>query len=176
MIIRALADFPPDDQIEKDATIRGEHDEYRYDLTRIWDRRLPICVFTMLNPSTADGKTDDATIRKCMRFAFLWGYGGIIVVNLFAYRATKPAVLRPLAFEVAVGPLNDDYIEAAIDSAECVVCAWGSQKFAEPRALVVTAMLRRVCLLTTPECLRVAQSGAPWHPLYVPYSTELIPF
>ena len=168
-IVRALADFPADADIEKDATIRGEHVEYRYDLTRIWDRSLPICVFTMLNPSTADGKTDDATIRKCERFAFLWGYGGIVVVNLFAYRATKPAVLRPLTAEVAVGPLNDDFIAAAVSDAGEVICAWGSEKFAAPRAEVVTGMLRRVCLIT-PRYLRLARSGAPWHPLYVPYS------
>jgi hypothetical protein len=142
-IVRTLADFPADDLIEKDATIRGEHDEYRYDLTRIWDRSLPICVFIMLNPSTA---------------------------------ASKPAVLRPLAYEVAVGPLYDDYFEAAIDTAECVICAWGSQKFAEPRAAMITEMLWRVCLLATPQCLRIARGGAPWHPLYVPYSADPIPF
>ena len=173
--MRDLVDFPQAALIHRDATIRGDDDEYRYDLTRIWDPDLPVCAFIMLNPSTADGKADDATINKCMRFAFMWGYGGIVVVNLFAWRATDPKELRPLAPEVAIGPLNDDFIEAAVDDAALVICAWGSQVVARQRAIVVTELIRRVSL-TRPKCLRIAKGGAPWHPLYVPYAAPLIAF
>jgi hypothetical protein len=85
---------------------------YRFDLTREWgcrpvkpDRRV---AFVMLNPSTADGHADDPTIRRCMGFAREWGFDGLVVVNLFAMRATRPddvvKVLR--AGGDAVGPDN----------------------------------------------------------------------
>ena len=57
----------------------------------------------MLNPSTADGETDDATIRVCRGRALRMGYGGIIVVNLFAYRATSPDNM-----ECAADPFGPD--------------------------------------------------------------------
>lgn len=68
----------------------------------------PVMVWVMLNPSTADGESDDPTIRKCMGFARRSSHGGIIVVNLFAYRATDPKTLRSIADPV--GPDNDDHI------------------------------------------------------------------
>ena len=55
---------------------------YRYQLHRTWDESLPKCMFMMLNPSTADADIDDNTIRRCIGFAKLWGYGGLMVGNL----------------------------------------------------------------------------------------------
>ena len=64
---------------------------YRYELWRIWDEALPVCMFIGLNPSTADETVDDPTIRRCINFAKEWGYGQLVMTNLFAFRATKPA-------------------------------------------------------------------------------------
>ena len=61
---------------------------YRYWLTRTWNPRRATLCWVLLNPSTADADRDDPTIRRCQGFARSWGYGGIVVVNLFAYRAT----------------------------------------------------------------------------------------
>ena len=66
---------------------------YRYWLRRDWDRALPQCAFIGLNPSTADAQTDDPTLRRCMGFARQWGYGSLLLVNLFGFRATDPAAL-----------------------------------------------------------------------------------
>lgn len=60
-------------------------DEWRY---REIVRRL---VFIMLNPSTADADNDDPTIRRCKSFGKLWGYHKVVIVNLYAFRATNPA-------------------------------------------------------------------------------------
>jgi hypothetical protein len=67
----------------------------------------PLC-WVLLNPSTADDRRDDPTIRRCLGFARSLGYGGIHVVNLFAFRATCPRQLR--AADDPVGPDNDGFI------------------------------------------------------------------
>ena len=56
---------------------------YRYLLSRRWEDGDD-CVFVGLNPSTADGSTNDATVRKCIHFARSWGFAGISLVNLYA--------------------------------------------------------------------------------------------
>jgi hypothetical protein len=62
---------------------------YRYRLTRDLGGKTTV-TFIMLNPSTADANLDDPTIRRCKGFAKDWGYGRLIIVNLFAFRATDP--------------------------------------------------------------------------------------
>ena len=64
--------------------------KYRYLLRRKWDENLPQVTFVMLNPSTADDKKPDDTIKKCIKLARSWDYGSLEVVNLFAYIATEP--------------------------------------------------------------------------------------
>jgi hypothetical protein len=97
--------------------------KYRFALTREWDADKPTLVFVMLNPSTADAYTDDATIRTCIALAKRWGYGGLCVVNLYALRATDPAAL--LAAADPVGKNNDIAISAAASGRDVIV-AWGA--------------------------------------------------
>src|SRR5437870_4841901 len=98
--------------------------KFRYRLTRQWGEGAAL-PFVMLNPSTADAEQDDPTIRKCVGFAKRMGYDGIEVVNLYAYRATKPADLKKAGYPR--GPENDRHIEAALveSHANSVICAWG---------------------------------------------------
>src|SRR5712664_2208515 len=77
---------------------------YRYWLRRHWDAELPPVCFVMLNPSTADAERDDPTIRRCCGFSRRWGYGGIVVVNLYAFRTSDPCCLRNAVHPV--GPEN----------------------------------------------------------------------
>ena len=63
---------------------------YRYSLYREWRYNPRLIVWMMLNPSTADALTNDPTLRRCIDFSRQWGYGGLIVVNLYAFRASKP--------------------------------------------------------------------------------------
>lgn len=134
--------------------------QYRYMLVRgTGPRRL---VFVMLNPSTADAELDDPTIRRCKSFAATLGYSGIIVVNLYAYRATKPSDLW--LHGDPVGPFNDAHLEWVVAGETDVVCAWGAN--ARPdRVAHVVALLRAAGARLT--CLGTTLSGAPRHPLYV---------
>lgn len=145
---------------------------YRYELRRVWDPRLPLAVWIMLNPSVADASQDDPTIRRCVAFAKVWGYGGIIVVNLFALRATDPRELA--SHPDPVGPDNDKHIVQAATRDGVVVCAWGAHKLTTRRADRVLAVLRAEEI--TPRCLGTTKAGHPRHPLYVPASTPLVLF
>ena len=64
----------------------------------------------MLNPATADATCNDATIKKCIRYAKSWGYGGIEVCNLFAWRAKDKSEIRRVCDPVGAG--NDAAIDA----------------------------------------------------------------
>ena len=108
---------------------------HRYQLTRRWRASGPLCVFIMLNPSTADALDDDPTIRRCIGFARREQCAGLIVVNLFAYRATKPADLprhavTGLHHRPAVGVDNDYWLRRVgtllRNSGGFAVAAWGA--------------------------------------------------
>ncbi|MEL6362378.1 MAG: DUF1643 domain-containing protein [Pseudomonadota bacterium] len=155
--------------IESGATL-SECGRYRYSLWRKWGPG-PICTFVMLNPSTADAVEDDPTIRRCISFAKREGCQGLLVENLFAYRATKPADM--IAAEDPVGPTNNAALQGAIRMARergwPLIAAWGANPFAKKRGQLVAGWGRF-------QCLRKSKSGAPGHPLYVPGDTPLIPY
>lgn len=144
---------------------------FRYSLTRTWGDGLRL-LFVMLNPSTADALQDDATIRRCIRFAQAEHFGSLEVVNLFAYRARDPADLRREGYPV--GPDNDFYIQAAACQAHRVCVAWGAVAEADDRIQVVMPLLRRAG--REPECLHITRSGYPGHPLYLASAKRLLPY
>jgi hypothetical protein len=145
---------------------------YRYVLRRVWDYRRPWVCWVMLNPSTADGEADDNTIRKCVRFSDGWGYGGIVVVNLFAMRATKPKKLYK--HTDPIGPENDHYIATWTGGVKLVVGAWGTHGVYKNRGREVADTLRLVRIPLY--CLSVTKSGQPGHPLYLNGDLEPVPF
>lgn len=153
--------------------VLSEDGLYRYSLTRTWEPSVWRLAFIMLNPSTADASVDDPTIRRCMGFARKFGYGGITVCNLYAYRATKPADM--FAAADPVGPENDGWLSrllSARGSAQVpVVAAWGAH--ARPdRVAAVLAMPGAEVL----HCLGYTKAGQPRHPLMLPNTAELVPF
>lgn len=139
--------------------------QYRYSLTRTWDVGRPV-LWIMLNPSVADADHDDPTIRRCMDFAARWGYPGIEVVNLFAYRATDPDAL--VTVQDPVGPGNDLAIAGAASRAGLLVAAWGAFAHHHDRAQTVLALLRCYAM----HALGFTKGGHPRHPLFVAGSTS----
>lgn len=141
---------------------------YRYSLTRTWDTDLPTVAFVGLNPSTADARRDDPTVRRCVGFARDWGYGTLILVNLFAFRATDPSEL--LDVRDPVGPENDDWLARVAESADKVVAAWGVHGCLRGRDQAVLGLLPSVA------CLGRTREGHPRHPLYLARTTGLEAF
>jgi hypothetical protein len=173
--------------VTSSAVLGGLNREYRYELRRRWAPGQLVC-WVMLNPSTADASQDDPTIRRCSSFSRAWGYGGLMVVNLFAYRATKPAELKKrLAgggshrLVRIVGGENHAYVTCAMREADLVVGAWGAglKPWATERAellrsQVVDGWVPRLSNECPPlMCLGRTKCGAPRHPLYVPAAQKL---
>jgi hypothetical protein len=143
---------------------------YRYTLSRTWDESLPVVLWVLLNPSTADAELDDPTLRKGIGFAKRWGFGGVIFVNLFAFRATKPKNMR--AADDPVGSMNDLHIFAAAGEAEKIVLAWGRHGAHQGRDEDVVHRLR-ACASGKLYCLGKNKDGSPRHPLMLAYDTPL---
>ena len=144
--------------------------KYRYHLTRRWTTGRGHVVFVLLNPSTADEHREDPTVRRCMGYARRWGARELRVVNVFAYRATKPADM--LAVADPVGPENDEAIRSACKRASRVVFGWGAYGSHMNRSTDIVRLLKD----RRPYCLGVTSLGEPRHPLYLRADAEPVPF
>ena len=142
---------------------------HRYVLLRVWDAALPRIVFLMLNPSTADAFVNDPTVRRCLGFARRNGYGSLVVVNLFALRATNPAELR--THPDPIGEHNNQFIVSYCATGSTVVAAWGVHGTLGDRWIEVTEILASAGVGM--KCLGTTKAGQPRHPLYVPGATPL---
>jgi hypothetical protein len=134
--------------------------KYRYALWRTWDESKSRAMFIGLNPSTADETVDDPTIRRCINFAKEWGYGGLCMANIFAYRSTDPSEM--LLAQDPVGPENNNWLKNLAKDAGIIVAAWGNNGSYLGRSKEILAMFPNLM------CLKLNQSGEPAHPLYQP--------
>jgi hypothetical protein len=145
----------------------SECERYRYRLTREWGEGSRI-LWVMLNPSTADAREDDPTVRRCISFSRAMGGGSLCVVNLYALRATDPAKLLEASQAGRVGPDNDYHIRVALQGCDSVICAWGTHDAAsfgdrDERVLDLVREERR-----EPLVLGLTRKLKPSHPLYMP--------
>lgn len=147
--------------------ILSECGRYRYELTRRWDDG-PLLEFDMLNPSKADASTNDPTVVRCIGFAKRWGYGAIVIRNLYPLRATNPEALLNYSaedYEEAQRINREEYLSR--DDADCTIAAWGAHAAALEWFAAGHRVERRELF-----CLGTNAGGSPKHPLYVPSSRE----
>jgi len=142
--------------------------QYRYALTRQWDTTMPWIAYVMLNPSTADALLLDPTVARCRSRAQRLSAGGLIVLNLFAVRATLPADMR--AHDDPVGLVNDQVIDEYVRALRpLVVAGWGADVMVRR-----TGRDRDVLRLLDAAGAGVyrigpaTRAGHPGHPLYMP--------
>jgi len=134
---------------------------FRYALWREWNAGEPKVLMIGLNPSTADATRNDPTIRRCIGFARDWGFGGLWVLNLFAYRATHPSDLKVAGDPV--GPRNDKWLRDVARKTARAVAVWGNDGAFMGRSTRVRDMLGDRL-----EVIRLNAGGEPAHPLYLP--------
>jgi hypothetical protein len=155
--------------MEKNAIISDDK-KHRYMLSRQWDDGKKL-IFVMLNPSTADANEDDPTIRRCIGFAKKFNYDGIVVLNLFSYRATNPKVLK----EVNCLDLNTNdsyvYFNEIINKESDVVLAYGTNGNLYEQDVKAFRIISE--LTKNIYCLELTKYGMPKHPLYLKSSCEL---
>lgn len=164
--------------------------KYRYLLSRQWDAKLPYLLFIGLNPSTADAQHDDPTTNKLIHLAKSWNYGGVIIVNLYAYIDSHQKVIWSLStIEEKLGPDNRETIQALIqrDDIGMILAGWGDDavtwrggKIENDQYYQEIANLYHFITETCSRelyCLSYNNSGMPRNPAYskVPYpSVEYI--
>jgi len=148
--------------------IFSEDKMHRYALIREWDLDKPSLMIISLNPSTADEKTNDPTIRRCIGFAKKWGFGKLFVTNLFAFRATFPKDL----FESRnpIGNKNDYWLKKLSKEVDTVLLAYGNHgKFKDRHNEILK-------LIKNPFCIKISKTGMPMHPLYLKYTEKPISY
>lgn len=148
--------------------IFSECRNYRYAIMREWDSSAPKVLFIGLNPSTADETTDDPTIRRCIGYAQSWGYGGLLMANLFAIRATDPKDM--LSHPDPVGPLNNEWLMELSGQAGITVAAWGAHGGHRDRDEEIKKLISPL------HCLAKTKQGKPRHPLYLPKHLTPVPY
>jgi hypothetical protein len=128
----------------------------------------------MLNPSTADHRQDDPTIRRIIHFTRSWGFDGLTVVNLYPYRSPHPSECRRWAHWENNGP--DWYARNALQRnaaivaeqakiAAMVVAAWGATAWdGDWVDNIVEEIVSGKGPSPTIYCLGVTESGTPKHP------------
>lgn len=151
---------------------------HRYTLYRDWLGSRGRVNWIMLNPSVADDRLNDPTVRRCAGFAKRWGYSGISITNLFAYRATNPNDLKRLlgkvgGFRLAIGERSTEHLDREAKNSVLIVCAWGDNcDFMPERVSDVLYLLKPYDLY----CIRLTKSGNPVHPVREPYTDAPVLF
>jgi hypothetical protein len=153
----------------KSGALISNCEKYRFRLWRIWDTSLPLVMFVMHNPSTADGEEDDPTIRRCISFAKSWGYGGMYVGNLFPYRATDPKKLIGLDVETLWPISNIRHINEMASMCSLHVLAYGNpfRKDMVPDKSFFDDKWHY---------LKLTNAGNPCHPLYLKSNLHPVKF
>ena len=121
-----------------------------------------------MNPSTADEKEDNPTINKCISYAKSWGYGKVLMVNLFTFRSTDPSILNYVSNPI--GSDNDFYLQKSASEADLVIACWGNPGRLLNRDKEV------ISLISDLYCLKQNKNGTPHHPLYLPKETKPSPY
>jgi hypothetical protein len=122
-----------------------------------------------LNPSTADEVTLDQTLASVCRYSRKWGFSEVVMLNLFAFRATDPRDLKRATDPI--GPDNDEHLLAEVGSVDRVIACWGDQGRFLGRDRQVAELLS-----VSFECLLRNRTGAPHHPLYLKSRIRPKPF
>lgn len=135
---------------------------HRYVLIREWDLSKPSLMIVALNPSTADEKKNDPTVTRCIGFAKKWGFGKLLMMNIFAFRATLPKDL--FNSENPIGDENDHWLKKLIKQADKVVLAYGNHGKFKNRHDEILKMI------DNPYCIKKTKTEMPGHPLYLKYT------
>jgi hypothetical protein len=157
--------------------------KYRHAYAEWWGAEQSLATsvaWVLLNPAKGDtDRTQRRTLDYCRKLSRTWRYAGLVIVDLFPYRATDRKELWRLSGGEAEGPLdvNDRLLEVITRDCARVMAAWGNDGALHDRSTTVRPMLKN------PRCLQkkvhgrwqdTTKSGEPFHPLYMADDAKLI--
>lgn len=130
-----------------------------------------MCCLIGMNPSTANATDNDPTVHKEIHFVKSWGFGGLLKLNAYGFKATKPADMwaaRARGIDIIGRENTADYLIGYITEfkVEKVVACWGRLK--TDRGWLLAEDLRAIGDLKL-DCFKKNSDGSPAHPLYLPY-------
>ena len=139
------------------------------------------------NPSAADTRLADSTIRKVETFIYhhLGDVAQLSILNIFALRATDAKDVNreyeSLGETAVVGPENDKTIRKIAGEADYVVVAWGnrsgiSSELYEKRIRAVKQMITEVKPVRIFEVKGAKETIQPLHGMMWGYNHKLVPF
>lgn len=153
---------------KSDETVTAEISEcgnYRNWLLVRWDETHALAAVVGLNPSKADTKRDDPTCRKCVNWARRNNYGGLLMLNAYPFRATKPRDMM-----AAADPFGKQSTTALVKlvsngDVAVVIAAWGGGAKHLGRG---EAVKNAICEAGYDlHCFGINKDGSPLHPCYV---------
>jgi hypothetical protein len=145
---------------------KGAEPLYRYMLERWWEPGGDFILWVLLNPANADATQSDNTVRRCIERTrcIRPSFGGLRIMNLFAWRDPRPEALKLLDFEIAVGnPHTDAFVQMATATASLTIVGWGDAKEVE-RSWLNRREEAMWQMLKDPQCLGTTNQGRPCHP------------
>jgi hypothetical protein len=143
--------------------------KYRYILSRDWSYGDNVVTWIMLNPSTGDEETLERTTAGCLKRSQMWGYSGMVILNLFALITSDPNKLK--SSRNAIGDFNDAFILgtlARLDEGSTIIAAWGNHGKHLDRDREVSNLLIDRDIF----CLGTNKDGSPRHPLHMSHSVK----
>lgn len=149
--------------------------KHRLWLSRLWDEATSYALFIGLNPSTADEKKDDPTVRREVNFCRSWGLTGYWKLNLFTWRATQPSdlLLAHKSGEPVVDPTNHANIrKLALQASKVIIATGNVHPLLQPQLREVQRLFHRGTL----QCFGHTEAGFAKHPLYLKRNAELQPY
>lgn len=152
------------------SAIFSECGKYRYLLSRDWaEGKIAMCIG--LNPSNANEVKDDPTIGILIRTLKELGFGGLRMVNLYAYISSKPSKL----FEVSDPQgKNDAWLLTTAHGCQEIIFCWGGFKKIGWRAKKVAEMF------PSAKCFAKNADKSPLHPMAIMWQgltiDKLIPY
>lgn len=164
--------------MEKSAFIEPDGN-YRYWLSRQWNKKKTQLLIIGLNPSTADAEEDDNTISRLISFVRKAGYGGFFICNVFAYRTKDPNKMMewyrelPVDVEMNEHKKNLQIIWNIRRECEHILFCWGAHKMSGEGRDLIAGLIKAY---PTALCFGHTKNGHPKHPLYLDGETQMIPF
>lgn len=193
---RSTGVLEPNDQLREwisddgiyGAAVFDATEAHRYVLIRRWDLEFRTQSLRVigLNPSTATERILDPTIRRLIGYARLWGYGGLMMLNLFSLRSTDPKALydtvkRGNASAATGDPANYRIIEYICEpppllhvATSRALAAWGNHGALINRGKEVCDRLGKAGVSL--DALSVTGQGQPIHALYQPLDATPKPY